>query len=390
MTLVRPPSALITGLAALAATLALCVSGGLAARAASQGTAVPASANSPDPGHQNYLTDVTTLTKRDAWAVGYYCKSSCRTLAFHDLVMHWSGRNWSVVRAPNPGSQDRLLSVSASSASNVWAAGTYIGPAGAIAPLLLHWNGRKWAQSQVFYLGLTAISAVTTPAANVAWAVGDIGNAVNHDQATFILHWNGKTWNQVNSPDPGPVDYLYDVAALSATDAWAAGQYCAARCNGASPELRGLILHWNGTKWSKSSLPVKDWQMIYTIAALSPSNAWATGLAGFQGTLPLILHWTGRNWSPVKGPYVVPAALAFGSADDGWGIGTGRSMRWNGRKWQLASLPAPRTALFSGASAGQPGDVWAVGSYCASACASAAPRIDTLAIQWNGHAWTRH
>src|ERR1700689_4219840 len=120
--------------------------------------------------------------------------------------------------------------------------------------------------------------------------------------------------------------------------------------------------------------------MIYTIEALSPSKSWATGLARFQGTLPLILHWTGRNWSPVKGPYVVLVGLAFGSADDGWGIGTGRSMRWNGRKWQLASLPAPRTALFSGASAGQPGDVWAVGSYCASACASAAPRIDTLAI----------
>jgi hypothetical protein len=397
MTLVRTRSALL----AFVASLALSATAGLAANAAGPGatgtgatgpgamTSGPTSVNTPGPGHQNYLTGVATLTRRDAWAVGYYCQASCRTLAYHDLVMHWNGRRWSVASAPNPGSQDRLDDVSASSASNVWAVGTYIGPADSLAPLLLHWNGRRWTESAMFYLGLTTMSAVSVVTANDAWAVGDIGNSTNRDQSTFMLRWNGKHWNQVSSPNPGPVDDLDDVAALSARNAWAVGQYCTARCGSLAPELRGLVLHWNGTKWSKSALPVKDTQMISAIAVLSPTSAWATGLEGFPNTRPLILHWNGQKWSSVTSPYVVPAALAFGSADDGWGIGTGSSMRWNGRKWQLANVPAPDTSVFSGASAGQPADVWAVGSYCTSACDSSAPRIDTLAMQWNGRTWTR-
>jgi hypothetical protein len=44
---------------------------------------------------------------------------------------------------------------------------------------------------------------------------------------SLILHWNGTKWAQVASPNPGPSNFLYAVAASSASNAWAVGQFTA-------------------------------------------------------------------------------------------------------------------------------------------------------------------
>jgi hypothetical protein len=51
----------------------------------------------------------------------------------------------------------------------------------------------------------------------------------NYDNGTsvfsLILHWNGTKWAQVASPSPGSGSSLYAVAASSASDIWAVGQF---------------------------------------------------------------------------------------------------------------------------------------------------------------------
>ena len=42
-----------------------------------------------------------------------------------NLLMHWNGRAWKQMVGPDPGSSSGLSSVSATSATNVWAVGTY-------------------------------------------------------------------------------------------------------------------------------------------------------------------------------------------------------------------------------------------------------------------------
>jgi hypothetical protein len=42
---------------------------------------------------------------------------------------------------------------------------------------------------------------------------------------TLILHWNGTKWAQVASPTPSSFSMLSAVAASSATNAWAVGQF---------------------------------------------------------------------------------------------------------------------------------------------------------------------
>jgi hypothetical protein len=80
------------------------------------------------------------------------------------------------------------------------------------------------------------------------WAVGDYTPAGDSVTLTLILHGDGTRWSKVPSPNPGGTTIgdseLYAVSALSPTDAWAVGQY-----DGLD---RRLILHWNGSAWSQT------------------------------------------------------------------------------------------------------------------------------------------
>lgn len=383
---------------ALPVSLTLCLAGGIAAGAAQpNSSASSASAKfTPNPGHQNALNGVQTLTRNDAWAVGYYCTTGCTPLGGgKNLIIHWNGHRWLRVKSPNPGSQDQLTSISAQSGSDIWAVGSQNSNVTGLSPVILRWNGRKWTQSpaDVFNLvPIATLSAVYARSASDVWAVGDHGDPFSGQSKTLVAHWNGSAWSLVSSPDPGRFGQLVGISGRSAANIWAVGQYCTARCLGASPAEHGLILHWNGRKWSKATLPVRNSAMFAAVAAVSANDAWAAGTAGKNGN-PLVLHWNGKKWSKVRSPDVFPTALAFGSPRSGWGVGNGAGlMHWNGHTWRFADFGS-RVAdqgMFKSISARRPSDVWAVGSYCRTKCGAISPVIDTVAMQWNGHRWVRH
>jgi hypothetical protein len=83
------------------------------------------------------------------------------------------------------------------------------------------------------------------------WAVGHTEDLQTGAWATLILHWNGTACAKVASPNQTGAlsDTLFGVSADSATDAWAVGTACTAQqCSRSNT----VILHWNGTAWSKS------------------------------------------------------------------------------------------------------------------------------------------
>ena len=114
--------------------------------------------------------------------------------------------------------------------------------------------------------GLNGVAAIS---ATDAWAVGTYGTF-----KTLILHWNGTAWTRVPSPDPSSVgiNQLGAVAATSATDAWAVGRF------GTSAGARVLILRWDGTAWIKAPAPTPGcFPELDGVAATSASQAWAVG-----------------------------------------------------------------------------------------------------------------
>ncbi|HCI81875.1 MAG TPA: hypothetical protein DHW02_19540 [Ktedonobacter sp.] len=144
------------------------------------------------------------------------------------------------------------------------------------------------------YDGLSSVAAVS---ASDVWAVGDFVTSSGFAQ-TLIEQWNGSSWSIVASPNQSSYDNeLYSVTAVSATDIWAVGAF-------QSSEFsldQTLIEHWDGTSWSIVASPNQGSGIngLSAVAAVSATNIWAVGYASSQ---TLIEHWDGTSWSIVASP----------------------------------------------------------------------------------------
>jgi hypothetical protein len=111
------------------------------------------------------------------------------------------------------------------------------------------------------------------------------------DTGTLILHWDGTSWTRVPSPGRTSQDALNGVSVLSASDAWSAG----------SMTTGTLVSHWNGTSWTQvpSQGPGTSAGVLNGVSALSHSDAWAAGYFSTSSgqAKTLVLHWNGATWT---------------------------------------------------------------------------------------------
>src|SRR5262249_19506155 len=140
---------------------------------------------------------------------------------------------------------------------------------------------------------------VSADAGNDVWAVGD--------SPGVILHFDGTSWSRTALPPAlygGPA--LKAVAALSSSNVWAVGMVRPI----ASLNWRRVVEHSYGTSWSKVGSPDPNAKHFYNltgIAAISASDIWATGAVGIE-------NWNGTSWSLVSStPGVGVAALSDGT-----------------------------------------------------------------------------
>src|SRR5262249_29186132 len=86
----------------------------------------------------------------------------------------------------------------------------------------------------------------------------------------LIMHWNGTSWTRVKSPDMPRSGVLRGVSMVSATDGWAVGE-----------EFSKLILlHWDGTSWTRVPGPAGAKGVLFGASADSATDAWTAGPAG--------------------------------------------------------------------------------------------------------------
>jgi hypothetical protein len=137
-----------------------------------------------------------------------------------------------------------------------------------------------------------------------AWAVGDRRQASVCPTGTVIERWNGKSWTRVSSPDPGSSDSVLDGVSDVARDAaWAVGFYQV----GSTARFRTMITAWNGKDWSKVASPdsAEPDNFLFDVASVSRSDAWAVGYdqASFTSRLrTLLLRWNGKTWVQGREP----------------------------------------------------------------------------------------
>jgi len=283
------------------------------------------------------------------------------------LIEHWDGSTWQIVPSPHPN--DRAAALTTSSPSGV----------AVLSP------DNAWAvgNSTVYYR--KGKRCCTTP-----------------QTRTLIEHWDGTRWRIVPNPNPsysnppGPrgshrYDDLYSVAATTADNVWAVGDYWywTPHC---CHSFQSLVLHWDGSAWTqvRSDSPGGAGRndFLYAVTVGAQNTMWAVG--GFQtpsnGEQPLAEHLVlspgGMYWQGMPAPISTPPspqralrAVALGGVGDIWAAGSVLTdngdgqvpqtllVHWDGTSWTRVTTPdsAAYAAAFYGLAALPSGDVWAVG-----------------------------
>ena len=321
------------------------------------------------------------------------------------LVTYWDGSSWTQQAAPNPDGWGSLAAVTALSATDVWAVGSY-GIEGQDGKALAeHWDGASWQQVtmptptkavEVRFYAMAAVSATDV------WAVGAwAGASTRHAFWTLIEHWDGNSWTIVPSPSPGNSAEITGVAALSKTNAWAVGTY--ERLVRSIGQSRTLVLHWNGKSWKRvaSPNPGTGFAELSGVAAVSPRDVWAVGTyySKHHSQRTLTVHWNGKKWKQVPSPNRGVASQLLAAAAVGpksvWAVGYfnkyggGRGglclvEHWNGHSWRVVA-PAARTgqARLNSLAVLAGNDIWAAGLL-----GLGPGPYSPLSEHWNGHTWS--
>ncbi|MBV8607192.1 MAG: hypothetical protein JO034_06995 [Singulisphaera sp.] len=244
-------------------------------------------------GVSGQLLSVAAVSPTNVWAVG----NSTGT-----LIEHWDGHTWSIFPSPSVGAAGSLNAVTATPDGDVWA----VGAAGGVN-LIEHFNTAT--QSWVVVPSPTPrnshLSGVSGTSSGDVWAVGSDGRSTA-DQVQ-ILHWNGQTWSAVTAPSPGLEPFLSSVVALAPNNAWAVGSTFLP-INSSESALQTVIEHWDGTSWSVVSSPNAgggSTNFLNGVAAVSANNIWAVGEfldPNANNYQTLTEHFDGTSWSVVPSP----------------------------------------------------------------------------------------
>lgn len=238
------------------------------------------------------LVSITALSATDVWASGYVLTQQGLVQFLQPFVERFDGTNWSLSGAFF-GSGDEVMigvnGISVISDSDGWmvAFRDFNGQDG--LGEAFHFNGKRWTLVHTPGVGNSTLRAVAAVTKDDVWAVGDQDDL----QKTLIEHFDGKTWTVVPSPTPKNVQTveLWGVAAISATDVWASGFQRGLRTDTNLP----LLLHWDGSTWTIAPAPGHAGQSTTTfgIAVGAPGDVWVAGT------------FFGAKGQPILEPYVL-------------------------------------------------------------------------------------
>jgi hypothetical protein len=197
------------------------------------------------------LSGASADATNDAWAVGFQGSFTPKILA-----KHWDGTNWTTVATPHvAGNNSRLNAVLALAPNDAWAVGfsTPRKPQNAATlTLILHWDGTSWKVVPSPNVGPKSqfqsniLAGLTANSANDIWAFGSyLESDGSGQQKTLLLHWDGSSWKIAPSPNPTKGDFLSDSLNSGVTpspgNVWIFGQEDEIVQN--SPGIQTLALH---------------------------------------------------------------------------------------------------------------------------------------------------
>jgi hypothetical protein len=211
------------------------------------------------------LVSVAAVSATDAWAVGSAGKTP--------LIEHWNGSTWNIVTGAV--SSARLYSITALSAGNIWA----VGETGnrAVTPVIEHFDGTAWHQvAQPVSTYQSFLISVSAASPTDIWAAG--GQTGGTSAPVLLEHFDGTAWTEVPNPvlpaNLGYDGWLRGVTALGSGDVWVVGSAIA---NASASQT--LALHFDGTSWQVVPSDNPNANGVFeSVAGTVPGQPlWATG-----------------------------------------------------------------------------------------------------------------
>lgn len=239
----------------------------------------------PDSSADYQLLSVSAITATDVWAVGYGTLPE---------VLHFNGSTWSQFPTPFAAGTE-LAYVKAESDANVWVAGSNSGTSG-LGPFISHWNGKSWTNVQIpqtiagsnFYVvGLLALGPYV-------WApIILIQNAP--PAAAGILQFDGSVWEFDRAQAPAKNAWI-GITGTNLTDMFVSAQ--------SEPPGGGLsVQKWNKNifAWEPIVAPPQGTGIVASIAARASNDLWLLtndfSASTTVSTAYTYEHWNGSAWT---------------------------------------------------------------------------------------------
>jgi hypothetical protein len=252
-------------------------------------------------GNSASVSSITGTSASNITAVGTGDINTGGTIVQESVAFHFNGTAWSEMTIP---ANVELGPVLAFSATNLWSVNDN-GDAE-------QFNGTTWTTTSLPVpttepnLDMTSISG-SSP--SDIWAAGtEFNEGLHRDNSPVLEHFNGTSWSNVSVPVASPTGGLTDVVDISPTDAYAVTTV-------------GAILHWNGTTWTLLNATTQTGAAVTgsEVAALSPADVWvgsSTTLDNFNGST-----WTSVPVPATTG--LTPAGQTLASPDAAAAVGPG-------------------------------------------------------------------
>lgn len=226
---------------------------------------------------------------------------------------------------------------------------------------------------------LTSVAAVSSTNAYAAGSFYD--KTGQHD---FMEHWNGTSWQEVFLPGPFGTG-LIAITAVNASNLWAVSDK--------------RTLHFDGTSWR--SLPNPPAVVMQNVASAADGAVYGYGRpdnGGFKMFLMTAGGWRLVSTFPATGPACAVGSnitdLAVVKAKDVWATGNGNTctavLHWDGTRWQQSPPLATNGGIPQLQAVSAPADtsVWVVGARRTTDAGSGREAHHSVVLHWNGAHWT--
>ncbi len=326
----------------------------------------------------------------EVWAVGdgqYFTAGGFRERVM--VTYRFDGQRWRFIEPPTVDDVPFMRDVEAIGPGEALAVGSY-SPISVSQTFVMRYEGGSWSQiSNPEFTGGSGLDAIGRAGEDI-WA-GGLRRSLEPPPAVgnvgLALKWTGSGWETYDVEPLATLggrgfNSIRDIDGVAEDDAWGVG---AAQQTGSTDPFgpTPYIVRWaGGDRWELVDVGIREFGQLGGVEAIARDDVWAVGslfMGADGGTQPLILHWDGSSWTRADVPFIEGRraelrAVAARSATEVYASGTdadadGRPrqlmLKYDGSSWQRIDA-APTAGIdqwFRSMDVTPVGDVWAMGQY---------------------------